>query len=82
MQLLEARLQLSATDLSNHVGCRHLTNLSLRVARGELKSPVFNDPRLDALKERGAAARPRVVAFFTNGSFDGIIGKYVSAVRG
>jgi UDP-N-acetylmuramate: L-alanyl-gamma-D-glutamyl-meso-diaminopimelate ligase len=28
------------------------------------------------------AGRPRVVAFFTNGSFDGIIGKYVQAVRG
>jgi UDP-N-acetylmuramate: L-alanyl-gamma-D-glutamyl-meso-diaminopimelate ligase len=28
-----------------------------------------------------AKPRPRVVAFFTNGSFDGIIGKYVAAVR-
>jgi UDP-N-acetylmuramate: L-alanyl-gamma-D-glutamyl-meso-diaminopimelate ligase len=32
----------------------------------------------------GGATRvePRVVAFFTNGSFDGIIGKYVAAARG
>ncbi len=29
----------------------------------------------------GPAGRPRVVAFFTNGSFDGIIGGYVAAVR-
>ena len=29
-----------------------------------------------------ATMKPRVVVFFTNGSFDGIIGKYVSAVRG
>ncbi|MGH7945788.1 MAG: UDP-N-acetylmuramate--L-alanine ligase [Opitutaceae bacterium] len=28
-----------------------------------------------------ATTRPRVVAFFTNGSFDGIIARYVSAVR-
>jgi UDP-N-acetylmuramate: L-alanyl-gamma-D-glutamyl-meso-diaminopimelate ligase len=28
------------------------------------------------------AAKPRVVAFFTNGSFDGIIGKFVAAQRG
>jgi UDP-N-acetylmuramate: L-alanyl-gamma-D-glutamyl-meso-diaminopimelate ligase len=28
-----------------------------------------------------ANTRPRVVAFFTNGSFDGIIGKYVAAVK-
>jgi UDP-N-acetylmuramate: L-alanyl-gamma-D-glutamyl-meso-diaminopimelate ligase len=27
-------------------------------------------------------AKPRLVAFFTNGSFDGIIGRYVAAVRG
>jgi UDP-N-acetylmuramate: L-alanyl-gamma-D-glutamyl-meso-diaminopimelate ligase len=31
--------------------------------------------------DAGAAGRPRVVAFFTNGSFDGIIAKYVSAMR-
>ncbi|MEO6246845.1 MAG: UDP-N-acetylmuramate:L-alanyl-gamma-D-glutamyl-meso-diaminopimelate ligase [Opitutaceae bacterium] len=28
-----------------------------------------------------AAVKPRVVAFFSNGSFDGIIGKYVAAVQ-
>jgi len=28
-----------------------------------------------------AAGRPRVVVFFTNGSFDGIIGKYVAAAK-
>lgn len=29
----------------------------------------------------GRTARPRVVAFFTNGSFDGIIGRYVAAAK-
>jgi UDP-N-acetylmuramate: L-alanyl-gamma-D-glutamyl-meso-diaminopimelate ligase len=29
----------------------------------------------------GVGTKPRVVAFFTNGSFDGIIGKYVAAIR-
>ena len=29
----------------------------------------------------GRVAKPRVVAFFSNGSFDGIIGKYVAAVQ-
>jgi hypothetical protein len=28
-----------------------------------------------------AREKPRVVAFFTNGSFDGIIGQYVAATR-
>ena len=26
-------------------------------------------------------ARPRIVAFFTNGSFDGIIARYVAAAK-
>jgi UDP-N-acetylmuramate: L-alanyl-gamma-D-glutamyl-meso-diaminopimelate ligase len=30
---------------------------------------------------RAIATKPRVVAFFTNGSFDGIIGRYATAVR-
>jgi UDP-N-acetylmuramate: L-alanyl-gamma-D-glutamyl-meso-diaminopimelate ligase len=34
-----------------------------------------------ATEVSGSARRPRVVAFFTNGSFDGIIAKYVSAIR-
>jgi UDP-N-acetylmuramate: L-alanyl-gamma-D-glutamyl-meso-diaminopimelate ligase len=27
------------------------------------------------------SAKPRVVVFFTNGSFDGIIGRYVAAAK-
>jgi UDP-N-acetylmuramate: L-alanyl-gamma-D-glutamyl-meso-diaminopimelate ligase len=41
--------------------------------------------KLVANTQPGAApkpgAKPRVVAFFTNGSFDGIIGKYVAAAK-
>lgn len=37
--------------------------------------------RLVANTTAAAKARPRVVAFFTNGSFDGIIGKFVTAVK-
>jgi UDP-N-acetylmuramate: L-alanyl-gamma-D-glutamyl-meso-diaminopimelate ligase len=39
---------------------------------------------LEALVRRTlpAGGRPRVVVFFTNGSFDGIIGRYVAAARG
>lgn len=52
MQLSHGELQLSASDLSNHVGCRHLTRQNLRVARGELKAPIRQDIRLEALRER------------------------------
>ena len=36
--------------------------------------------KLVANTAKAAGPKPRVVAFFTNGSFDGIIGKYVAAV--
>ncbi|WP_414661465.1 UDP-N-acetylmuramate--L-alanine ligase [Horticoccus sp. 23ND18S-11] len=37
--------------------------------------------RLVAQTAGSQGGKPRVVAFFTNGSFDGIIGKYVAAVQ-
>jgi predicted RecB family nuclease len=43
------------TDLSNFLGCRHLTALDLRAARGELTRPVRNDAFVDDLRERGLA---------------------------
>jgi uncharacterized protein len=46
-------LVLSATDLSNHLGCRHLTALEHAVARGERTRPKTFDPRLDTLRLRG-----------------------------
>jgi predicted RecB family nuclease len=46
-------LVLSATDLSNHLACRHLTTLDHAVACGEKSAPKFFDPRLAILRERG-----------------------------
>ena len=46
-------LVLSATDLANHLACRHLTSLNLAAASGRLKPPIFHDDRLEALRERG-----------------------------
>jgi predicted RecB family nuclease len=45
--------QLSATDLSNHLSCQHLTELNRKVALGELKRPHWTDPQLEILIERG-----------------------------
>jgi UDP-N-acetylmuramate: L-alanyl-gamma-D-glutamyl-meso-diaminopimelate ligase len=42
---------------------------------------VANTARPPLQTGAAPAGRPRVVAFFTNGSFDGIIGKYVTAMR-
>jgi uncharacterized protein len=46
-------LVLSATDLSNHLACRHLTTLNHAVTRGEKSKPDSFDPRLEILRERG-----------------------------
>ena len=41
------------TDLSNFLGCRHLTALDLRAARGQLARPVRNDAFVEDLRRRG-----------------------------
>ncbi|MDX1385789.1 MAG: hypothetical protein R3190_19210, partial [Thermoanaerobaculia bacterium] len=46
-------LRLAATDLAKHLSCRHLTQLDLAAARGELERPQWHDPRAEALRERG-----------------------------
>jgi predicted RecB family nuclease len=46
-------LQLAATDLSNHLGCSHLTQLNRKAAKGELTKPFRNDPSLEVLEQRG-----------------------------
>lgn len=46
---------LSASDLSNHLACRHLTELDRAVAEGRCGSPTWRDPALVLLQERGLA---------------------------
>ena len=43
------------TDLSNFLGCRHLSKLDLRVARGEIARLDRYDAILEELRERGLA---------------------------
>jgi len=53
VKLLGDQLRLSATDLSNHLGCRHLTRLELAAASGKLAPPSWQDPALELLMQRG-----------------------------
>lgn len=46
-------LSLTATDLSAHLGCHHLTQFSVRVKKGEIKRPFYDDPTLELLREKG-----------------------------
>jgi hypothetical protein len=44
---------LSAGDLSNHIACKHLTNLNHAAAKGILTTPHVIDPSPAILQERG-----------------------------
>ena len=55
MHAADGELQLSASDLVNHLACRHLTALNLAVTAGERKAPFRRDRMLELLVERGLA---------------------------
>src|SRR6201996_6012323 len=55
MQNVGGNLYLSSTDLVGHLNCTYLTELDLKVAKGELQKPKVWDPVLETLAERGAA---------------------------
>ena len=46
-------IRLSASDLSNHLACRHLTALDIDVAKGGRSAPAWNSPDAQILQERG-----------------------------
>src|SRR5690606_18544844 len=43
----------SASDLSNHIHCKHLTQLNREVILGIKEKPYSNNKVLDVLRERG-----------------------------
>src|SRR5881628_1431241 len=49
----DVALVLSATDLSNHLACRHLTALDLMAAQGRRTPPSWRAPHLEVLRARG-----------------------------
>lgn len=55
MRIQQGELRLSATDLSQHLGCTHLTQLDRAAAEGRLEAPIWTDLILEMLKERGIA---------------------------
>jgi uncharacterized protein len=53
MRLVAELLRLSPTDLANHLGCAHLSQLDRAVAEGHVRRPHRDDPVLELLAERG-----------------------------
>jgi hypothetical protein len=46
-------IHFAATDVSSHVNCPYLTQLKLKVAKGELQKPVYDSISLETLREKG-----------------------------
>ncbi len=49
----DGTLRLSPSDLANHLACAHLTQLELRVQRGELARPHVDDPYGQIIMRKG-----------------------------
>ena len=55
MKTDSGKIRLSASDLSNHLACNHLTMLDLAVAGGSRTAPTWHSPDAWVLQQRGLA---------------------------
>ena len=55
MKAISGNIRLSASDLSNHLACHHLTSLDLAVSLGARPAPAWHSPDAHVLQERGMA---------------------------
>jgi predicted RecB family nuclease len=53
MKIAAKQIRLAATDLGNHLACRHLTTLDLQVALGKRAEPEWAAPDLAVYRELG-----------------------------
>jgi predicted RecB family nuclease len=65
MKLVSEQIRLAATDLSNHLACRHVTTLDLQVARGKKRAPDWAAPDLVVIRERGERHERAYLTYLT-----------------
>jgi len=53
MRVQQDTVILSATDLANHLSCRHLTALDFLLAKRQIAEPSWDKPHLHVLQQRG-----------------------------
>ena len=70
MRLAGDQLLPAATDLANHLACRHLTELDRAVAENRLAAPAWLDPALALLRERGLAHERAYVEYLSRQGVD------------
>lgn len=62
MRLIKSTLQLSASDLVNFLGCRHIVELDREVALGTREKPDWNQPALAILRQKGQEHEDNYIA--------------------
>ena len=55
MRIVNDLLRLTASDLVNHLACRHLTRVDFEVASRQREAPDFHDPTVEMLQKKGDA---------------------------
>jgi predicted RecB family nuclease len=65
MKPVSEQIRLAATDLSNHLACRHVTTLDLQVARGKKRAPDWAAPDLVVIRERGERHERAYLTYLT-----------------
>ena len=63
MRTNSGNLRLSASDLSNHLACLHLTSLDFDVAVGDKSAPAWHSPDLWVLQKRGLEHETAYIAY-------------------
>jgi uncharacterized protein len=53
MRIRTGGITVTATDLANHLSCRHLTSLDLLFARGGIAAPSWENPHARVMQQRG-----------------------------
>lgn len=69
MRLENNSVRLSASDLSNHLACRHLTSLDLAVAAGRKGEPAWRSPDLWVLRQLGLDHEEAYLGHLANAGF-------------
>jgi predicted RecB family nuclease len=69
MKIISQQLRLSATDLSNHLACHHLSVLDLSVARGARKAPDWKSPDLEIVRQLGMEHEQAYLCFLAKMGF-------------
>jgi predicted RecB family nuclease len=53
MEYAQGTIRLTATDVANHLSCKHLTSLNVLLADGTIAAPVWVNPDSEVLRQLG-----------------------------